>query len=120
MTSEDRQLYRTLIDELVRECRQGQGQIGPGRVRTGTWNGNADSAPDGPPDQRRINALLARMGQDDREVLAQMLAEAFQGGMFTTLRVLHHHQVPPFEDGYEGTPFNDFAGRLDDWPWPAI
>ena len=119
MAGDDRGLYRVLIDELVRECREGQGQIGPCRARTGTWNPNADAMPDGLPDQRRISELLAGMGQDDREVLAQMLTEAFQGGMFTALRVLHDHQVPPFEDGYEGTPFNDFAGRLGDWPWPA-
>jgi hypothetical protein len=52
-------------------------------------------------------------------VLASMLAEAFQSGMFIALRVLHDYQVPPFGDGYEGTPFNDFTGRLNDWPWPA-
>lgn len=104
---------------MVRECREGQGQIGPRRARTATWNPSADDMPDDIPDQRRINVLLAGMGPDDREVLAQMLAQAFQGGMFTALRVLHDHHVPPFEYGYEGTPFNDFAGRLDGWPWPA-
>jgi hypothetical protein len=75
--------------------------------------------PDRFPDERRINVLLARMGQDDREVLAHMLADAFQSGVFIALRVLHDHQVPPFEDGYEGTPFDDFTGRIGDWPWPA-
>ncbi|MDR2988198.1 MAG: hypothetical protein LBV34_25520 [Nocardiopsaceae bacterium] len=119
MVSDGRDLYRVLIDELVRECRQGQGQIGPCRARTGTWNPNAEAAPDKFPDQRRINVLLTGLMQDDRDVLAQMLAEEFQGGVFTTLRVLHDHGVPPFEDGYEGTPFNDFVGRLDDWPWPT-
>jgi hypothetical protein len=116
---DDRLLYRVLIDELVRECRQGQGQIGPGRARAGIWNPNAEVLLDDFPEQRRINVLLAGMAQDDREVLAQMLAEAFQGGVFIALRILHDHQVPPFEDGYEGTPFNDFVGRLDDWPWPT-
>jgi hypothetical protein len=111
----DRGQYRALIDELVRECRDGQGQIGPRRASTGTWNPGANAMPD----QRRINALLAAMAPGDREVLASMLAEAFQNGIFTALRVLHDHQVPPFEDGYEGTPFNDFAGRLNDWDWPT-
>lgn len=118
MVTDGRYLYRTLIDELVEECRQGQGQIGPRKARAGTWNRN-DKVLDDFPEQRRINALLSRMGQDDREVLAQILADAFQGGVFIALRVLHDHQVPPFEDGYEGTPFNDFAGRLQDWPWPS-
>lgn len=119
MVDDDRELYRELIDELVTECRQGQGQIGPDRARAGTWNPNADAGPDKFPEQRRINVMLAGMVQDDREVLAQMLAEAFQAGVFIALRVLHDHQVPPFEDGYEGTPFNDFVGRVDDWPWPT-
>lgn len=45
---------------------------------------------------------LAGIAEDEREVLAQMLAEAFQSGVFIALRVLHH-QVPPFEGGYQGT-----------------
>jgi hypothetical protein len=59
------------------------------------------------------------MAPGDREVVAQMLAVAFQGGVFIALRVLHGHQVSPFEDGYEGSPFNDFIGRLYDWQWPV-
>jgi hypothetical protein len=60
------------------------------------------------------------MGQDDREVLAQMLAEEFEAAVFMALRVVHEHQVPPFDDGYDRTPFNDFVGRLDDWPWAHL
>jgi hypothetical protein len=119
VAGDDRELYRAVIDELVRECREGQGQLGPRRARTGTQNPGPDTVSEDMPDQRRINVLLAGMRRDDREVLASMLADAFQRGMFIALRVLHDHQVPPFEDGYEGTPFNDFAGRLDDWPWPT-
>jgi hypothetical protein len=70
VVGDDRQLYRAVIDELVRECREGQGQIGPCRAGTGTWNPNADAVLEGLPDQRRINVLLAGMGQDDREALA--------------------------------------------------
>ncbi len=44
--------------------------------------------------------------------------EAFVAGVFTALRVLHEAQVDPFQDGYEGTPFNDFMGRLNGWEWP--
>ena len=119
MAGDDRELYRTLIDELVKECREGQGQVGSRRARTGIWNPSADTVPNDLPEQRRINVLLAAIGQEDRELLAQMLVEAFESGMFTALRILHDYQVSPFEDGYEGTPFNDFAGRLDDWPWPT-
>ena len=41
-----------------------------------------------------------------------------RAGVHTALVALHEDAIPPFEDGYEGTPFNDFAGRLDDWEWP--
>lgn len=48
------------------------------------------SADDLPGDaQRRASVLLAGLGQDDREVLAQMLAGAFQNGVFIALRVLY-------------------------------
>jgi len=39
--------------------------------------------------------------------------------MFTALRILYDHQIPPFDDGYEGTSANDFVGRLNDWSWPT-
>ena len=47
-----------------------------------------------------------------------MLEQAFVGGVHETLVVLHEAEVSPFDQGYEGTPFHDFVGRLDDWPWP--
>lgn len=42
-------------------------------------------------------------------------------GVFETLKVLEQAQIPPFENGYEGSPYEDFTGRLvlDDWPWPV-
>ena len=39
-------------------------------------------------------------------------------GVFETLKVLEKFEVEPFRDGYEGSPYNDFVGRLDDWNWP--
>ena len=39
-------------------------------------------------------------------------------GVFETLKVLEQYQIEPFKDGYEGSPFNDFIGRLADWNWP--
>jgi hypothetical protein len=70
------------------------------------------------PDQHAANVLLARLDRSEREILAVMLAQAFVGGVHETLVVLHEAEIPPFDDGYEGTPFHDFVGRLDDWPWP--
>ena len=85
----------------------------------GVWIQAANDRPDDMPEEHRINMLLAGMEQADREVLARMLASAFEDGVFITLRVLHDHSIAPFDDGYEGTPFNDFVGRLNDWPWPT-
>ncbi len=70
------------------------------------------------PDQHAINVLLARMSKGDRDVLARMLAHAFSGGAFAALVALHEAGIKPFDKAYEGTPFHDFVGRLDDWPWP--
>jgi hypothetical protein len=48
-----------------------------------------------------------------------MLQEQFVDGVHAALVAMHEHPVPPFEDGYEGTPFHDFVGRLDGWEWPT-
>jgi hypothetical protein len=70
------------------------------------------------PDQRSMNDLVRRLTAAERKILGQMLAEQFEAGVYEALVVLHEAQVPPFEEGYEGTPFHDFVGRLRDWPWP--
>ncbi|HVS35283.1 MAG TPA: DUF6547 family protein [Gemmataceae bacterium] len=85
-------------------------------ARDGVWNQNATT--DYLSDQHEINVLISRMSAADREVLAKMLASEVVTGVFETLKVLEQFKVPPFEDGYEGSPFNDFIGRLDDWQWP--
>src|SRR5262249_36921738 len=119
VTSDDRAQYRDVIDRLVHACRGGQGQIGPDRARRGVWNPNADRWSDEMPDQRGFNLFLTGLSQAERDVLAEMLSQQFVAGVFQALVVLHEQEVPPFDDGYEGTPFNDFVGRLADWPWPA-
>src|SRR4051812_8202277 len=83
--------YRMVIDELVRSCREGQGQIGPQRARAGIWNQNASA--DELPDQHAANKLLAAMSTSEREVLARLLEEAFVGGMHEALVVLHGTSV---------------------------
>lgn len=108
--------YRDLIDRLVHDCRSGQGQIDAHRARAGVWNEIA--APDLLPEQHAINLLLARMPEGDREILARMLTEAFSEGVFTALVALHEARIEPFDKGYEGTPFHDFVGRMDEWHWP--
>ena len=109
-------LYRALIDEMVEVCRDGQGQIGARRAREGVWNRSA--TPTFLPEQHSINVLLARLDPADREVLARMLAEEVVTGVFETLKALETFKVAPFESGYEGSPFEDFVGRLGGWDWP--
>jgi hypothetical protein len=113
----DRVQYRALIDALVRACRDGQGQIGPRRARAGVWNPNAVNTPDEHPDHRAMNRLLDGLNDAERAVLAGMLEEAFVGGVHETLVILHAASVQPFEDGYEGTPYHDFVGRLQGLSW---
>lgn len=72
----------------------------------------------GTSEHQKINDILARMSPADREVLAGTLFDAFVGGVHEVLVVLHENRVPPFEDGVEGAPFQDLAGRLQGWSWP--
>ncbi|MDL2274919.1 hypothetical protein LJC22_02190 [Desulfosarcina sp. OttesenSCG-928-G10] len=110
-------LYRDFIDELVRVCHSGQGQIGPDRVRGGTWNPHITE--NSAPDQHAMNLLLAKLNANDRETIASFLAQAFKGGVFETLKALEAFQISPFEEGYEGSPYHDFIGRVSgEWEWP--
>ncbi len=70
------------------------------------------------PDQAAMNDLLRRLSDADRDVFAEFLTQQFVSGVHETLVVLHEAKVEPFGGGYEGTPFLDFAGRLDGLPWP--
>ena len=128
------QIYRTVIDALVNSCLHGQGQIAARKLREGVWNRNADDYtpnPFGEPEwMRRLdeewrvvaraqNEMLRRLSPADRELLAEMFCQEFQSGVHESLVVLHEHRIPPFDSGYEGDPYHDFVGRLDDWEWPA-
>ena len=110
------QRYRALIDRLVRDCREGQGQIGARRAHAGLWNAHASAAHF--PEQHAINVLLRRLSAADRDILAGLLEQEFVGGVHATLVALHEARLPPFDRAYEGTPAHDFVGRLDGWTWP--
>src|SRR6185436_8674695 len=109
-------LYRQVIDALVGACKTGQGQLGATRARDGLWNQNATA--DFIPEEHAMNLLLKRMSPADREILAGMLSDQVVTGVFEALKVLEQFEIEPFQDGYEGSPFNDFIGRLADWEWP--
>lgn len=116
--SDDRQLYRTVIDALVIQCRTGQGQISAHRVRAGVWNENAELVEDAAPDQHAMNVLLAALSPEQRHLLAGVLAEEFASGVFNALQVLEVARIAPFESGYAGTASDNFLDRMDDWEWP--
>ena len=109
MTEADpRAEYRSIIDELVRECLEGQGTVLPLWVRRGQW-----------PQEHEINRMLARLSLEARALIARMLSDAYCGAVHDALRVLNDNQVPPFDQSYEGTPYQDFVGRLSgEWAWP--
>lgn len=108
--------YREIIDALVKVCKNGQGRIGAERARKGVWNRNATQ--DLIPDQHKINLLLQRLSPSDRETLAGMLSHQAEVGVFETLKILEQFRIEPFTDGYEGSPYHDFIGRMADWEWP--
>jgi hypothetical protein len=110
------QNYRAAIDELVHMCRDGQGQIGARRVLEGVWNEHASEHV--MLEQHQVNLLLSRLSPTDREIIARLLTRQVETGVFETLKVLEQFGIEPFTDGYEGSPYNDFVGRLDDWSWP--
>lgn len=118
MTEDSGPQYRRIIDTLVHECRAGQGMIQPRWICDSVWNRAALEDPESLPEEPKRNGLLARLGEGDRELIASMLEETFQGGVFIARRVLHDEELAPFDDGYDGIPFNDFIGRLDGWDWP--
>jgi hypothetical protein len=107
--------YRQIMDELVRQTREGQGTVGAKRARSGVWNANATPQSE----QYHYNLLLGGLTPQGREIFAEMLAHEFVRGVHTALSTLHSSRVEPFEEGYQGTPAHDYMGRLGGWPWPA-
>lgn len=119
MSDDPQWLYRQMIDAMAVTCIQGEGQVSAQRVRVGVWNVNAHEIEDVDPSQQAMNDLIAGLGEAQRVTLAAMIAEEFSSGVFHALRVLHAAQLHPFEDGYDGTPGDDFLGRLEGWEWPT-
>lgn len=113
-------IYRDFIDQMVYACNEGAGQLGASRIMNGVWNRNKPEHLDD--FQNGLNNLLKRLEVQDRTLLAKLLAQTFSDGVFETIKVLEEFEIEPFETGYEGSPFNDFIGRLindeDPWEWP--
>jgi len=120
------QKYRDFIDQMVDVCHNGQGQYGSKAFLKGIWNANANNKKlrennEDLQNQYEINLLLEKLSKPERQRIAEMLEEAFRGGVFETLKYLEEFEIEPFVDGYEGSPYHDFIGRVykpDPWNWP--
>lgn len=117
--TDDHLLYRTVIDALVVQCRDGQGQVSARRVLTGVWNENAELVDDAAPAQHGMNVLLESLTPEQRAVLSGLFAEEFQSGVYNVLQVLEAAHIVPFDAGVAGTASDNFLDRMDDWEWPA-
>lgn len=113
--------YRGVIDEVVRELREGSGMRDPRRILDGIPADRLDPDRYAPAVVERgeaLNALRASLSEQQRDLLAQMVFDAFDGGVFATLEALHAYGVEPFDEGYEGDPHSDYVGRTAGLGWP--
>lgn len=109
------ELYQNLIDELVKmsqEC------VDANNVK----NGSIPYA-----DSEEINAVLQKLSDKDREVLAEFILAAYSSAIFDVLDLLEWYasckdmkisiegETLP-TDKFEGMQ-NDFIGRHDGWEW---
>ena len=118
MSDDPQWLYRQMIDAMAVTCVTGEGQVSAERVRVGVWNANAHEIEDVDPTQQAMNDLIAGLTVDQRTTLAAIVADEFSSGIYHALQVLHAARLTPFEEGYDGTPGDDFLGRLEGWDWP--
>ena len=118
------QIYKDFIDNMVEICNNGQGTIESRKILNGVWNKNLK-------DEMKklnsfkedfiINEMLKKLNQEEKEILAKLFKNQFIGGVFETLKYLEEFEIEPFIEGYEGSPFHDFIGRVDEedpWEWP--
>jgi hypothetical protein len=122
--------YRHVIDALVEMCQTGAGQISATKVLADRWPLiDPNHAPMGIPEvdiafsnmaraNNEVADFVSRLSDQDRKVLARMLAGEVFSGVFETLKTLERFEVEPFLDGYEGSPFEDLVGRNEGWQWP--
>jgi hypothetical protein len=111
--------HKALIDELVRRTPS----IGARLVREqGIFSKGFSMG--------NLNSLVGRLSADDREVLAQMLQEERQYGIFDALVVLHEAcfsglkltkegaEIPAEPFGY--TMFEEYTAVLQDGDWSSM
>ena len=112
-----RELYKTLIDELVKMSRR---CADANNVKKGSVRGIAAES--------GINDVLAKLDEKDREILAAFVLDAYGSGIYDTLEQLEWlrcckdmvitvegEELPTGK--FEGIPC-DYIGRRDGWEWP--
>ncbi|WP_040162265.1 DUF6547 family protein [Nigerium massiliense] len=121
MSDDNVVLYRAIIDALVVQCREGEGQVSARRIQAGLWNENAEAAEveSEQPEQHAMNVLLGSLADEQRDVLAGLFAAEFESGVYNALRVLEAARVELFLGDETGMPTDHFLDRMDDGPWPG-
>lgn len=119
--------YRQIIDAMVSSCREGQGQLASERVLAGRWINNIDERQEflnreslEPHERSQLaqHEFVQSLTETQRAVLASMLESQFANGVFNALVAIDSAEIQPFSEAYEGSSFNDFIGRMTNWPWP--
>ena len=110
------QLYKDFIDSVVKRRKGVEGRW----ITAGGW-------PDTPANQK-INALLALLSPDQREVMAKLVQEARDGGFHDALVVLNEAVANGLRLSQEGEEFAiepfgtemyyDWTCRCEGDPWP--
>ena len=65
---------------------------------------------------------MEKLSETDKKIIAEILEEEFLSGVFETFYYLEQFEIEPFIGGYEGSPHEDFIGRVakeDTWKWPV-
>ena len=107
--------YEYFIDGLVKR----RNSVEARSVKKGVWHEEP------PPDQAKYNSLLSDLSQEQRDLIADLLQQAREGGMHDFLVFLTDKKYQLSRNGIKlawepfGTPaFYDFVARLagDQWP----
>lgn len=109
-------MYQELIDELAEKSKS---CVYANNIKKGTVPGV---------DTEKINAVLNRLTEEERNTLAKFVTETYSSGIFDVLDLLEWYacckdmkisiegEVLP-TDKFEGIQ-NDFIGRREGWEWP--
>ena len=109
-------LYQEFIDELAEKSKS---CVDANNIKKGIVPGI---------DTEEINAVLKKLTEEERNVLAKFVTETYSSGIFDVLDLMEWYacckdmkitidgEVLP-TDKFEGFQ-NDYIGRREDWEWP--